>query len=234
MCALPLVDTRMTPVQIHSAPRSFVRRPWYDYAGFFAFASLVVWNFWRNPTITALLIPTLGFDTLAALTFLMRDARVGRDPRWWAHVAAYGSGFLVPFATAAMGTWAPEWLERTTNPYLIAPGVILWTIGGTLKIWPLWHLRRAFSIEPAARRLVTTGPYRWARHPIYVGHIMVYLGILLLMPTLPFALVLILWFALTLIRIRAEDETLAAAFPEQHRVYRARIGALGPRITSRT
>ena len=221
----------MTTAQIHSVPRSLVRRPWYDYAGFFAFAALVMWNFSRSPTITFLLIPTLGFDTLAALTFLMRDARVGRDPRWWAHVVAYGSVFLVPFATAAMGTWAPDWLAKTSDPRLLAPGVILWAMGGALKIWPLWHLRRAFSVEPAARRLITTGPYRWARHPIYVGHTMVYVGILLQIPSLPLALVLALWFALTLVRIRAEDETLAAAFPEEHRNYRARIGPFGPHIS---
>ena len=221
----------MTTSSIRSAPHSILRRPWYDYAGFIIYAVLVVWNFAKNPTITVLLIPTLGFDTLAALTFLMRDARVGRDPRWWAHMAAYGSGFLVPFATAAIGTWEPEWLTRTTNPHLFVSGVLLWTLGGVLKIWPLWYLRRAFSIEPAARRLVTTGPYRWARHPIYIGHTLVYLGLFLVIPTLPLGLVLMLWFALTLIRIRAEDETLAAAFPEQHTSYRARIGAFGPHIT---
>lgn len=210
-----------------------MRRPWYDYTGFLVLSALVAWNLWRSPAITVLLIPTLGFDTLAAISFLIRDTRVSRDPRWWAHVTAYASGFLVPFTTAAMGTWAPELTERTTDLRLLAPGIMLWAVGGVLKIWPLWHLRRAFSIEPAARRLVTTGPYRWARHPIYVAHALVYLGLFLQIPSVPFAFVLVLWFALTLIRIRAEDETLAAAFPEQHRDYRSRIGAFGPHIMGR-
>jgi protein-S-isoprenylcysteine O-methyltransferase Ste14 len=206
------------------------RRAWYDYAGFLAFLGLVVWNFERDPVLLLLLAPTLGFDTVTAFTFLTRDARVRRDPRWWAQLAAYAGSFAMPFATALLSTYWPDSMRRTENASLLALGIVLWMAGGVLKIWPLWHLRRAFSIEPAARRLVTSGPYRWARHPIYVSHTLVYLGLLLQRPTVPLAAVTVLWFVMTLVRVHAEDRVLAAAFPE-HAAYRARVGAFGPRLT---
>lgn len=220
----------MTLPSIHESISALRRRAWYDYAGFATCAALVAWNYSRSPAITLLLLPTLGFDTLAALSFLLRDARISRDPRWWAQVSAYGGGFLVAVSTVVLGTWSPDLMKITTDTRLLVPGLLLWAAGGVLKIWPLWHLRRAFSIEPAARRLVRSGPYRFARHPIYLAHALVNLGIFLQVPSVPFAGVLVAWFGFTLVRIRAEDETLAGAFPEEHRAYRARIAAFGPRV----
>lgn len=209
---------------------SLLNRPWYDYAGFLTCSALVFWNVWKSPTLTILLIPTLGFDTLAAVAFLVRDGRVARDERWWAQASAYGSGFLIPFAVASFGTWNPQLLARTADSDLLAAGLLLWAVGGVLKIWPLWHLRRAFAIEPAARRLVTTGPYKWARHPIYLAHTFVNVGILLQVWSAPLAAVVAGWFALTLVRMRAEDAVLADAFNAEHSEYRRRIAAFLPRF----
>jgi protein-S-isoprenylcysteine O-methyltransferase Ste14 len=93
----------------------------------------------------------------------------------------------------------------------------------------VWHLRRSFSVEPEARALVTTGPYRFARHPIYAVYLLVNAGILLGHLTVPFAAVLAVWIGLMVLRIRYEEAVLTNAFPD-YRAYRARVGAFGPRF----
>jgi protein-S-isoprenylcysteine O-methyltransferase Ste14 len=108
-------------------------------------------------------------------------------------------------------------------------GIAVWLAGALLALWPLWQLRRAFSVEPQARELVTSGPYRFARHPIYAAYVLVNCGLWLRHPTLPFGTVLAIWLALLAVRIRYEERVLEGVFPE-YAAYRARVGALGPRL----
>jgi len=46
---------------------------------------------------------------------------------------------------------------------------------------------------------------------------------------LPFGTVLAIWLALLAVRIRYEERVLEGVFPE-YAAYRARVGALGPRL----
>ena len=41
-------------------------------------------------------------------------------------------------------------------------------LGAALSCWSLLRLGRSFSVLPARRDLVTLGPYRWVRHPVYL------------------------------------------------------------------
>jgi len=125
--------------------------------------------------------------------------------------------------------YRPEWLAPSHNPLLVNVGAAIWLAGALFALWPLWQLRRAFSVEPQARELVMSGPYRFARHPIYAAYLLVNLGLWLRRPTLPFGTILGIWAVLLLIRIRYEEGVLEAAFP-QYAAYRARVGALGPRL----
>ena len=49
--------------------------------------------------------------------------------------------------------------------------------GLAYSVWGLAYLRRSFSIIPEARRLVTGGPYRLSRHPVYLGEIATAIGV---------------------------------------------------------
>jgi protein-S-isoprenylcysteine O-methyltransferase Ste14 len=62
-------------------------------------------------------------------------------------------------------------------------------------------------------------------------YLLINAGLWLRHPSLPFAVVLLAWLTLLLLRIRAEERVLTAAFPE-YAAYRRRVGAFGPKLAS--
>ena len=113
---------------------------------------------------------------------------------------AYANTFGVMLFLIYAARYRPDWIQPTPVPSLRTAGAFLWLGGAVLSLWPLWYLRRNFSVEPEARDLVTSGPYRWARHPIYAVYLLINAGILLRHLTLPLAAVLAGWLALLLVR----------------------------------
>jgi protein-S-isoprenylcysteine O-methyltransferase Ste14 len=205
------------------------RRHWTDWAGFVGMLLLAGQLLLRSGTAGLMLLPTVLHELVVAALFLVREparrtAPVGRQ------ALAYVVGFMVPLFVAMATAWRPGWLAPTSNAALASVGGVLWVFGAVWSVWPLVQLRSSFAIVPAARRLVTAGPYAFARHPIYTGYILQYVGMLLMRPTPQMAIVLAAWGVLLRIRIRYEEEVLTAAFPE-YAAYRARVGAFAPRLT---
>ena len=198
-----------------------------DWAGFVAFGALAIWTFFRMPGLGILLLPTIAHELFMAMGFLIRDRAKATRRRAGAQVAAYGGTFLVFGFFHAARTWKPELLTTTAHSLIATPGLLLWLAGSLLAPFSVWALRYSFSIEPQARRMVRTGPYAYVRHPIYLGYCFQYGGLLMLYPSQVFAAVLLIWSALTLMRIRWEEHVLATAFPEYEEYQRA-TGALLP------
>lgn len=107
-------------------------------------------------------------------------------------------------------------------------GVFLAVFGWFLTLWASnIFAREKTEILPTSttnRVLITTGPYNYSRNPMYLGLVLMVIGIALYLGTLPmfisaFALFLILNF----IFIRFEEGKLARLFEEQYRVYQARV-----------
>jgi protein-S-isoprenylcysteine O-methyltransferase Ste14 len=90
-------------------------------------------------------------------------------------------------------------------------------------------LGRCFGVLPEARGLVTRGPYRLMRHPVYLGELAAAAGLLLAAPTLR-NLILVLGFGVAqAIRMQMEERELTLAFPE-YSAYAARTPRLLPRL----
>ena len=206
--------------------KAFTTRHWSDWAGTLAFTAIAVWLWRRAPEFGVLVLPGLIQELLIAVSFLVRGrARTGA-PGWASRVVAYANSFLVMVFILVAARVQPEWLRPTPEPALRTAGAVLWLAGAVLCLWPLWYLRRSFSLEPEARTLVTSGPYRLARHPIYTVYLLINAGILLRHLTVPFAIVIAVWVALLLVRVRYEEGVLASAFPD-YSAYRRRVRAFG-------
>ena len=205
-----------------SAPRYLSRIT--NGIGFTVFAVWAVVTLSKMPAVGLMLAPTFLMELAVAISVLIRDEPKAATKTLRARVSAYGGSFFaIAFLQLAQRSH-PEWFVPQTTPFTPI-AAIMW-FGGTLwTAYAVWHLRYAFSIEPAARRLVTSGPYAFARHPVYTGYIAQYLGMLITLPSVPFALALTVWAAAMIDRMYLEEAVLREAFPE-YADYKRRVGAL--------
>lgn len=93
---------------------------------------------------------------------------------------------------------------------LTAAAVPLYVGGFLIALWALAALGPAFGIAPARRGLVFSGPYRLVRHPMYLGQILAFSGLILAAPSVPNLLLYAAVWLLTLYRIRVEEALLSA------------------------
>jgi protein-S-isoprenylcysteine O-methyltransferase Ste14 len=217
------------PVARSAEPRPARGHHWSDWAGLALFTGLAVVLWRRAPEFGLAVIPGLIAELLVAGSFLVRRPAASRAAGWRPRAVAYAHSFMPMVFLELASRYRPAWLAPAHNRLMIDSGIAIWLVGALLALWPLWELRRSFSVEPQARELVTSGPYRFARHPIYAAYVLVNCGLWLRHPTLPFGTVLVVWLALLALRIRYEERLLEAVFPE-YASYRARVGALGPRL----
>ena len=204
-------------------------RHWSDWVGVLAFTGIGINLFRQSTEFGILILPGILQELIVAASFLLRPRSRRGISGWKPRLVAYANTFGVMLFLIYAASAHPEWIRATPNPALRNAGAFLWLGGAVLSLWPLWYLRRSFSVEPEARDLVTNGPYRWARHPIYAVYLLINAGILLRHLTLPLGLVLGAWLILLLVRVGYEEQVLIGAFP-QYRDYRERVGAFGPRL----
>lgn len=105
-------------------------------------------------------------------------------------------------------------------------GVLMMAGGRLLRAWAQMHMRHLYIGEAAVQpghRVVDTGPYRWIRHPGYVGGTLTAIGIGLALSSWLGALLaaLVLAAAYT-IRIPREEALLAQEMGDAYRSYMAR------------
>ena len=82
---------------------------------------------------------------------------------------------------------------------------------------------------------MTTGPYRWIRHPIYSAYLLNYAGGGLLSGNLVLTFVPVVMYAiLVAIRMGQEEEVLLDMFGQEYRQYMQSTGRLLPRFHQRS
>jgi protein-S-isoprenylcysteine O-methyltransferase Ste14 len=109
-------------------------------------------------------------------------------------------------------------------------GAVLFACGIALAVWARLHLGRNWGMPMTQRaepELVTSGPYRFVRHPIYSGLLIAMLGTVLVDNLLGLIVVAVLvgyfYYCGTV-----EERNLTATFPKAYPEYKGRTKMLIP------
>jgi protein-S-isoprenylcysteine O-methyltransferase Ste14 len=185
--------------------------------------------FFSHPALSVVAIVTLLLSvvTIFSRVNLSSGEREDRDNRW-VILALIILGLLqayLPAYTDRKGFWT---FDGDSLRWL---GVVLFIVGGVLRIWPVFVLGHRFSglvaIQPG-HTLVTTGMYGVIRHPSYLGLLVNSLGWAFAFRSGVGVLLMLLTIPPLVARIRSEEALLHTQFGAEYDAYRARTSRLIP------
>ena len=122
--------------------------------------------------------------------------------------------------------WRPP--PPSDGPLLAGLALGLGTVGTVLIALAFPWLGRHIGVFPEARGLVTGGPYRYLRHPIYTGYLLGAMGGTLLTVSVQSVLVYVAYYLLVAWRASFEERALEAVFGPAYRQYRRRAVGVAP------
>ena len=125
------------------------------------------------------------------------------------------AGWLVGLLVAVLAEPAPSWL---------VVGLGLACLGEALRIWASGHIEKT-------RRLATGGPYAHSRNPLYVGSLLIALGVAVACASPWVVLAVAAYFLLFYPAVMREEAAfLAGKFPEEYATWAAEVPLFRPRL----
>ncbi len=137
--------------------------------------------------------------------------------------------FVIPWIFVMIaGTGVCVWdlVRQQGDLYILSVqsivGLALVVIGQTINLVAAGTLRRFYSSTLVIRKdhqLITHGIYLFIRHPIYLGVIMVFIGVSVFTSSLYGLLIMLALIPIFLNRIRMEERMLTEEFGDAYRTY---------------
>jgi protein-S-isoprenylcysteine O-methyltransferase Ste14 len=139
-----------------------------------------------------------------------------------------------PAIISILGSFLLWSLLLLPQPAAVSPGLRLvgfcLVLGGNgFALYILYYLGQSFSILPESRELVTKGPYRYVRHPLYVAEAFSTIGVMIHFLSPAAAAIVAVQFVMQFIRIHYEEKVLRETFPD-YAAYSRRTARLIPGI----
>jgi protein-S-isoprenylcysteine O-methyltransferase Ste14 len=172
---------------------------------------------------------------LIALGFCLRLRPSHRADNGWIVSFTLFTAFapLIPIELPAVLGLLNETWQSAYNSFLwpesisltrIVFATSLITVGNLIDLWGYTVLTRSFGIVPEARELKTSGPYRFVRHPVYLGQFISQGGVWLCAVRLHWVWIgmYVVFVAMQLYRSKLEDRVLAEAFGDPCREWQRR------------
>lgn len=132
---------------------------------------------------------------------------------------------------------AMDWAACSLSGALRWCGAPLMAAGALLHHWGARHLGANLTLSISTRpdhQLVTSGPFGWVRHPLYLGGAVESIGVVLLLADGAVAFAALGFWCLVALRTSKEDAILLATFGDDYRAYHARVPAWLPRPIGRS
>jgi protein-S-isoprenylcysteine O-methyltransferase Ste14 len=146
-------------------------------------------------------------------------------------ITSFYFAYVIGFVTYLLN---PTWMAWSA---VGMPSMVRWIgtapllFGAAFMVWGLHHIGRNITISISTKEdhtLVTTGPYRWVRHPLYSGGMVEAVGLCLLMANWFVALNAGLFWVLIAYRTPMEEKELIETFGDEYRQYVQRVGRFFP------
>jgi protein-S-isoprenylcysteine O-methyltransferase Ste14 len=186
---------------------------------------------WMLLAIAALLFPTGLYFRLRSLTG-ERLARRDEGLLLMVTLRLCGLGMLLSVLAYLIN---PGWLGWSQLGLPRALRVVGLPLGLLATTWLLWMLRTlgrnltdTVNVRAGAA-LVTGGPYRWVRHPMYVGVALLVLSTSLITASALVAVLGVVTVAMQVLRTPIEEAKLVERFGDSYREYARRTGRFLPR-----
>lgn len=139
---------------------------------------------------------------------------------------------------AGMFAWMidPRWMDWSSLTLPVWArwiGIAFVACAGFLLVWTFSNLGKNLTDTVVTRRehsLITSGPYRYVRHPFYLTFAIGSLGVSLAMANWFILLASLLPMSFLVARTRIEEEKLVQRFGDEYRGYMLRVGRFVPRF----
>lgn len=123
-----------------------------------------------------------------------------RLARYRVHLGFLSAAVALVLARPSMRTWTA--------------GLVVASIGELIRLWAAGHIEKG-------REITRSGPYRFVRHPLYLGSSIIGAGFVLAARSIPVAVLCAVYLGLTLAAaVRTEEATLDARFDGAYSAYR--------------
>ena len=171
--------------------------------------------------------------------------QIGRSPnvrpRGGKERALWVGWFVVIVAWIGQPLWVGATLASTglaVMPGLLHPaglalglGLVVLGYAGTLWTYAAMGNSWRMGVNPNEKTaLVSRGPFRWVRHPIYLLQILMLAGAALLLPTPVSFVALATHFVCVRLKVMDEEKSLTLVHGAAYREYASRTGGLCPRL----
>jgi protein-S-isoprenylcysteine O-methyltransferase Ste14 len=148
--------------------------------------------------------------------------KVDRRARWGVLLA--GLAYALLWQSKFWERSLPEWRAALSILLMVSASVLSWTARRALG--RQWRVEAGLNED---HELVTSGPYRVVRHPIYTSMLCMLLGTgFIFTPVALLALSVVVFMAGTEIRVRIEDRLLLSRFGDRFRDYQRSVAPYIP------
>ena len=174
--------------------------------------------------------------------------RIGRSPNirprgtkerllWMGWLMVILGWFGQPFLLKNSGGWFFPLIPFLLHPLGLVLGSVMVAVGYVGTLWCYAVLGDAWRMGVWKREkpaLVSQGPYRTVRHPIYLFQTAMLGGVFLLLPTLFLIVIFGVHLACILIKALDEEAYLLGVHGSAYRDYFSKTGRFFPRFTKRS
>lgn len=122
-------------------------------------------------------------------------------------------------------------VEQLGATWIEIVGLALVVSSILLKVRAYKALGRNWSAKPTIyedHALITKGPYRWIRHPVYTSNIIMLLGVFLATSSISLLIMGIFYFVTDIIRGNEEEKKLTTKFGNSYTQYVSTVGKYVP------